>query len=127
MGNTVVNNTADRVLIIIERNKSIIAPGFTKNLSTVEGIFVFYSADGFAGSYTIRIVSILNIIKGFKLTSLFPNEIMTEVADGVTLYVVNNGLAVIRSEQVFPGFCTLVFKLYSFLLKMSIERTILEI
>ena len=38
VGNVVVKNTANSVLIIVERNKRIAVPSLTKNLSAVKGI-----------------------------------------------------------------------------------------
>ena len=40
LGNRVVKNTANAVLVIIERDKSITAQSLTKNLGAVEGIGV---------------------------------------------------------------------------------------
>ena len=101
----VVDNTANGILVVVERNKGVFAPGFLENLSSVKGIGVGYAVYSLACSYTVCIVGISVTVKGLKLTSLFPDESMTEILRRVTL--------------------SIVFKLYSFSQIMSIERTIL--
>ena len=78
VGNVVIKNTAYSILVIIERNERVVTPSFTENLGSVKNIFVLYSVDSLARSDAICIVGILNVIKLFELSSLFPSQRVTE-------------------------------------------------
>ena len=72
IGSTVVDNTANAVLVVIERNKSIAIPSFTENLSAVKGIFVLNAVDSLARSYAVCVVGICIRVVRLKLPTLFP-------------------------------------------------------
>ena len=80
-----MNDTTDRILIVVERNKYIIAPSFTENLCSVEYISMLNSANSLACSYSICIIGVSVAVKGLKLTPLFPSQSMTEVLNRLTL------------------------------------------
>ena len=82
VGNRVVENPANAVLVIIERNKRIISPSLTENLSTVKRVGMANTVYLFARSDAVCIVGILNVIKFLELPSLFPSQSVTEVGGG---------------------------------------------
>ena len=85
VGNVVIKNTANRILVIVEENKSIAVPCLTENLSAVKSIFVLNLIYGFGSTNTISVVGISVVVKALKLASLFPSQVMTEVGGGVAL------------------------------------------
>ena len=85
VGNIVVENTANAVLIIVERDKRIAVPSLTENLGSVKSIFVLDTIYNLRGTNAVCIVGILNVVKLLELTSLFPSQVMTEVGGGVAL------------------------------------------
>ena len=91
VGNIVVENAANRVFIIVERNESIASPSFAKNLGTVKCVFVLDSIDRLTCSDTVCIVGIGVAIKGLELTALFPGQRVTEIKGRVALtYYIKN-------------------------------------
>ena len=62
-----IDNTANAVLVVVERNKGVFSPGFLENLSSVKGIGVGYAVYSLACSYTVCIVGISVTVKGLKL------------------------------------------------------------
>lgn len=58
VGNRVVENTANAVLVIIERNKRIISPSLTENLSAVKRVGVENAVTLFARSDAVDIVGL---------------------------------------------------------------------
>ena len=79
VGNRVVENPANAVLVIIERNKRVFSPSLTENLGAVNGISMENAVTLFARSDAVCIVGILNVIKLLELTSLFPSQSMSEI------------------------------------------------
>ena len=79
VGNRVVENPANAVPVIIERNKRIISPSLTENLSAVKRVGMKNTIYFFARSDAVCIVGILNVIKLLELTSLFPSQSVTEI------------------------------------------------
>ena len=56
---TVVDNTADRILAIIDRNKSVTVPSLAENLSSVKRVLVLNDVYRFRGSYSVGVVYII--------------------------------------------------------------------
>ena len=83
------------ILVVVERDKGVIAPSFTKYLSTVEGVIVSDAADGLACSDAVGIVGICIRVKGLELSALFPRERMTEIGRRVALCIVGDSLTVV--------------------------------
>ena len=102
VGNRVVNNTANAVLVIVKRNESIAVPSLAENLGSVKSVGVLYAIYCLTGTNTICIVGVGITIKRLKLTSLFPSQRVTEVRGGVTLSIISDGLTVITGEKVLP-------------------------
>ena len=79
VGNRVVENPANAILVIIERNKRIFSPSLTENLGAVKRVGVENAVTLFARSDAVCIVGILNVIKLLELPSLFPSQSMSEI------------------------------------------------
>ena len=88
VGNVIVDNTANAVLVVIKRNKSIVIPSFTEDLCTVKSIGMLCAINSLARSDTVCIVGVGVTVKRLELSSLFPCQCMTEVCCGVTLCIV---------------------------------------
>ena len=87
VGITIINDTTNAVLVIVEGNKSVTIPSLTKDLRSVESIFVLNSVYGLRGTNTISVVSVSITIKGLKLSALFPSQSMTEIRGRVALSI----------------------------------------
>ena len=79
VGNRVVENPANAVLVIIERNKRIFSPSLTENLDAVKHVGVENTVHLFACSDAVCIVGILDVVKLLELPSLFPSQSMSEI------------------------------------------------
>lgn len=55
----VVDDTADRVLVVVQRNQSTVAPGFLQDLGTVELVGVQYAVNRLACADAVGIVLFL--------------------------------------------------------------------
>ena len=128
-----MDNTTNAILIIVKRDKRIAVPSFTEDLGTVERVSVENTVYLFARSDAVCIVGVFDVIELFKLASLFPSQRMSKVRRRVALRVVFNGFAIKVGEKILPN-CITVSASFTiscyvnytpFLLKMSIERTIL--
>ena len=86
VGNIVVENTAYRILIIVERNKRIVPPCFTENFRAVKGVGMLNFADCFARPDTVGVVGVNIVVKGFQLSVFFPGQSMTEVRGRKTFF-----------------------------------------
>ena len=82
------------------------------------------SVNCLTGTNTVCIISILDIIKGLQLPTLFPDQSMAQVVYGIALGIVSNRFVAIAGEQILPIFVP-VSIFYAFLPKMSMERTML--
>ena len=87
VGNRVVKNTAYGILVIVKRDKRIAVPSLTENFGTVERIGVENTVNRLARSDAVCIVGVDIVVKGLKLTSLFPSQSMTEVLNRVAIIV----------------------------------------
>ena len=76
---TVVDDSADAVLIIVKRDDCVAAPYLFQNLRSVEHVGMLDTIYGLRGTNSVRIVGVSVSIKGFKLSALFPCQRMTEV------------------------------------------------
>ena len=79
IGNGVIENPANAILVIIERNKRVFSPSLTENLSAVKRVGMKNTIYFFARSDAVCIVGILNVIKLLELPSLFPSQSMSEI------------------------------------------------
>ena len=83
----VVDNTADRLFIIVERNECIIAPSLAQNFCAVKCVCVFDTVYSLTCTNAVCIVSICVAIKRLQLSSLFPSQCVTEVGCRVALCI----------------------------------------
>ena len=68
MRSTIVDNTADRILVIVDGNERILAPSFAENLSSVKRVLVFNTVNRLACSDAVCIVGVGIVVEGLKLT-----------------------------------------------------------
>ena len=99
----VVDNTADGILVVVERNKGIVTPGFLEYLSSVKSVLVLNAVYSLACSYAVGILGICITVKLLELASLFPSQSMTEVLNRVALSIILNRFTLYTGEQVVPG------------------------
>ena len=105
VGNIIVDNTADRILVVVQRRQNvsvdlvniIVIPTFAQDLRSVKGIFVLNSVYGFRGANTVCIVGVVNdssirLNELLKLSALLPGQRMTQVVDRVALYSIISSL-----------------------------------
>ena len=60
VGNVIIEDTANAIFVIVERNKSVTPPSFAEDLCSVESISVFNSVNSLTCSDTVGIVSIVD-------------------------------------------------------------------
>lgn len=99
-------DTADGLLIVVQRNQHILAPGFPEDLGTIQHILMPDTIDSLAGTDTVGIVGIGNAVKRLELAALFPGQGMAEVRGGVALCVVDNSLLA-GTVSVYSNFALL--------------------
>jgi hypothetical protein len=115
VGNVIVENTANPVLVIVERDKRIAVPSLTKNLGTVESIFVLDTVYNFRGTNTICVVSIGISVEALELSTFLPSQSVTEIVEGVTLNIIFDRLAIKAGEQILPSCISVGVSLSSYL------------
>ena len=99
-------------------------PIFLQNLCAVQNVAASDAIDGPAGTNTICIIGILNIVKGLQLPTLLPNQGMTQVVCGIALGIVGDSLTTKTGKEILPVFVTInIF--YAFLPRMSMGWTML--
>ena len=65
----VIDDAADAVLVIVERNKRVIAPFFPEDFCPVKRVSVPYAAYRLACADAVCVVGILDIVKGLELSA----------------------------------------------------------
>ena len=83
----IVKDTADAVLVVIERDEGVVAPSFTQNLGAVERVGVLDASHRLARPDTVGVVGIGIAVKAMKLSALFPRQRVSEVGGRVALYI----------------------------------------
>ena len=86
VGNRVVKNTADAILIIVERDKGFATPTLTENFGTFKGVGMRDTVYLLACSDTVSIIGVLDIVKLLELTPLFPSQSVPEVRGMILFY-----------------------------------------
>ena len=71
VGRAVVDDTANTILVVIERNKRIAIPYLAENLGAVQRVGMLYTVNSLRGTDTIGIVGVGVSVEGFKLTVLY--------------------------------------------------------
>ncbi len=62
-----MNDTTDRILVVVERNERIAIPSLTENLGSFKRVGVLYTVNSLARSDAVSIVGVSIAIKGLKL------------------------------------------------------------
>ena len=87
VGNGIVDNTTDRILVIVKRNECIAVPNLAKNLSSIKRVGMENTIDLLAGSDAVCIVGVGIVIKGLELSAFFPSQSVTEVGGTVIVFL----------------------------------------
>ena len=103
VGYTVVDDTADRILVVVQGLQNVVIPGLPEDINTVQQIIVPDSVDSLAGADAVGIVGVGNAVKGLQLSALLSGQGMTQIVNGVALGIVGNLLAVIDRKPVVPA------------------------
>ena len=116
VGLTVVNNAADRILVIIQRNQNIlislrnliIVPALTQDLGAIQEVIMLDTGDRLAGTDTVGVVGVGVAVKLLQLAAFFPSQGVTEVRNEVALltpvYNYFSGMS-ISEKQPHPERC----------------------
>ena len=116
VGLTVVDNTADRILVIIQRNQNIlvslclliIVPALTQDLGAIQDVIMLDTCDRLAGTDTVGIVSVGVAVKLLQLAALLPGQLMAQIGKRiallVTVYNYSSGMS-ISEKQPHPERC----------------------
>ena len=114
VGLTVVDNTADRILVIIQRNQNIlislrnliIVPALTQDLGAIQDVIMLDTCDRLADSDAVGSVGVGVAVKGLKLAALLPGQCMTQIGGGIALGVIDDGLLV-GTVSVYSNFSSM--------------------
>ena len=98
----VIDDAADAVLVIVERNKRVIAPFFPEDFCPVKRVSVPHAAYRLACADAVCVVGILDIVKGLELSALFPRQRMTEIIRRIPLCVIGDAQSVVTGQQILP-------------------------
>ena len=101
-GFIIEDNTANAVLIIVERNECIIAPSLAQNLGSVKGVGMLDTVYSLTCTNAVCIVGVSVSIKRLQLSSLFPSQCVTEVGCRVALRIVGNSLVTLIVTSIIP-------------------------
>ena len=116
VGLAVVDDTADRVLIVIQRNQDIlislrslvIVPALTQNLGAIQEVIMLDTCDRLAGTDTVGVVGVGVAVKALQLAALLPGQLMAQTGGGiallVTVYNYSSGMS-ISEKQPHPERC----------------------
>ena len=116
VGLAVVDDTADRVLIVIQRNQDIlislrslvIVPGLTQDLGAIQDVIMLDTCDRLAGTDTVGVVGVGVAVKLLQLAAFFPSQGVTEVRNEVALltpvYNYFSGMSILE-KQPHPERC----------------------
>ena len=113
---TVVDNTADGILIVIQRNQNIlislrnliIVPALTQDLGAIQNVIMLDAAHSLAGTNTVGVVGIGVAVKPLQLAALLPGQLMAQTGGRITLlvtvYTYSQGMS-ISEKQPHPERC----------------------
>ena len=98
--NIVVKDTADRILVVIQRSQDIAIPLFPQDLGAVKGIGVLDTVNRLAGADAVGIVGVRVRVEALKLSAFLPRKSVAEISDRVALCIVGDRLTVEGRELV---------------------------
>lgn len=99
----VVDDAADAVFVVVQRNQRVVAPGLAEDCGTVKRVGVLDAAYRLAGADAVGVVGVGVAVEALELAAFFPCERVAEIRGRVALRVIGDGLPVKRGEQVFPN------------------------
>ena len=88
----VVHDTADAVLVVIQRDNGVVVPFFAEDFGAVEGVNMIHTVNSLARADAVGVVGIAVAVERFQLPTLFPCQCVTEIRSRVALRVVGNRL-----------------------------------
>ena len=94
-GRTVIDNTADGLLSVVQGNQSVAAPGLLQDVSAIQDVGMLDAVYSLGGSDTVGIVGIGIAAEGLQLPTLLPCQGVAQIIGGVALIY-----------SVYPLFCT---------------------
>ena len=99
-------DTADGILVVVQRDQHILAPGLPEDLSTVQCIGMGYTIDCLGSTDAVGVVGIGNAVKGLELAALSPCQRMTQIRGRIALSIIGNGLLT-GAITVYSNFASL--------------------
>ena len=69
VGNIVVKNTANAVLVVVQRNEGVFAPSFFEDLGAVQRVGMRYTTHRLAGTNTVGVIGVGVAVEGRKLSA----------------------------------------------------------
>ena len=84
---TVILDSANRAVKIVERNERVAIPRFLDNVRAVKRIFMLNAIYSFGNTNTFIVVLVRIAAKCFELSALFPSQSVTEVGGTVIVFL----------------------------------------
>ncbi len=119
VGHIVVDDTADRILVIIQRNQNIlislclliIVPALTQDLGAIQDVIMLDTCDRLAGTDTVGVISVGNcgfvgLNEPLQLAALLPSQSMAQIRGRVALSIVGDS-SVVGTVLVYSNFALL--------------------
>ena len=114
VGHIVVDDTADRILVIIQRNQNIlislclliIVPALTQDLGAIQDVIMLDTCDRLAGTNTVGVVGVGVAVKALQLATLLPGQLMAQIRGRVALSIVGDS-SVVGTVLVYSNFALL--------------------
>jgi len=85
IGRIIIQDAADAVLVVVQGDQNVIAPGFTEDFGAIQRVGMLETIDSLGSTDTVGIVGVCVVIKGFELTALLPCQVVLQVGGGVAL------------------------------------------
>ena len=119
VGHIVVDDTADRILVIIQRNQNIlislclliIVPALTQDLGAIQEVIMLDTCDRLAGTDAVGVISVGNcgfvgLNEPLQLAALLPSQSMAQIRGRVALSIVGDS-SVVGTVLVYSNFALL--------------------
>ena len=104
---TVVFQTANNAVKVVERNKSISVPRFLNDICTVKGIFVDFAVFSYAYIFldtnTVFVVPIGIRSKRLKLSAFFPYESASKILSRVAVELIISYMPIFVNKNSAPN------------------------
>ena len=103
---TIVQDAADGIRVVIQRDQLIGTPGLRQNLGAVQLVGMGDTVHRLAGADAVGVVGVGVVVKGLQLPALLPGQGVAKVRGRVALGVIGNGLLA-GSITVYSNFALL--------------------